>query len=102
MMLLGAASPRRERCEALASRCPRSNIRSVLRLRSAQRMNRLWWMVFGPAYLRGYKAGLLDGEMACLEREIERCEREALQTVAAIEHQRLRLAGKESPHRTVH
>ena len=41
-------------------------------------------MIFGRAYLRGYKAGLLDGELSCLEKQIATSERDALRTLAAI------------------
>jgi hypothetical protein len=65
-------------------------------------MNRLWWMAFGRAYLRGYKAGLLDGEMACLKRQLDRYESQATQTMAAIEIQQSRLVGEEHPRNTLH
>ena len=47
-------------------------------------MKRLWWMIFGRAYLRGYKAGLLDGELSCLEKQIATSERDALRTLVAL------------------
>lgn len=46
---------------------------------------RLWWMMFGGAYLHGHKTGLLDGEMSCLERELSRYEKPATETMAAID-----------------
>lgn len=47
-------------------------------------MKKLWWLMFGRAYLRGYKAGLCDGEMAGLEKQIAACERDELRALVAI------------------
>jgi hypothetical protein len=50
-------------------------------------MKRFWWLIFGRAYIRGYKAGLTDGEIACLERQIAKCELEASTILPAIKPQ---------------
>jgi hypothetical protein len=65
-------------------------------------MKRLWWMASDRAYLRGYKAGLLDGEMACLTRQHDRYESQAAQTMAAIEIQQSRPVGEEHPRNTLY
>jgi len=59
-------------------------------------------MDFGPAYLRGYKAGLLDGEISCLERQLDRYEREAAETTAAIEVQQSRVVENQLSTYTLH
>ena len=65
-------------------------------------MKRLWWLMFGRAYLRGYRAGLLDGEMSCLEKQIAKCEREGLELLAPLGAQRSSLIGMERPRPTYH
>jgi hypothetical protein len=58
--------------------------------------------MFGRAYLRGYKAGLLDGEMSCLEQQIAKCEREELQVLAELGAQHSSLIEMERPRPTLH
>jgi hypothetical protein len=45
---------------------------------------------------------LLDGEMACLTRQLDRYESQATQTMAAIEIQQSRPVGEEHPRNTLY